>query len=222
MPICELAHPGVADARAVGYRQPIALPGHQKVEDNAVEVFGHARRIAISCYSVKQHIAIGRRDTATVKNRGINFVLADNLHRLMKAQKHTQATLGAAAGMGQTTVGLYLHPDRRKESVSAKPPSGKLADVERLATALKVELWELLMPPITMESREALESSASRLSLAALGIAHYFDLVVPKHQALQAKAYNVVKAAIDAIPVAPTIERAKGQDLILIQETPTE
>lgn len=76
----------------------------------------------------------------------INQVLADNLSRLMRERELTQMALAAKAGMGQTTVSLYLSPERRAAGKSGKEPSAKLSEVQRLADALGVELWRLLQP----------------------------------------------------------------------------
>lgn len=64
----------------------------------------------------------------------------------MEARGLTQAALAKRAGLGQTTVSLYLAPERRKPSKSGKAPSAKLSEVEALADALGVQLWELLKP----------------------------------------------------------------------------
>jgi hypothetical protein len=48
---------------------------------------------------------------------------------------------------GQTTISLYLSPDRRKPGKDGKAGSAKLTEVEMLARALEVEPWELLRPP---------------------------------------------------------------------------
>lgn len=47
---------------------------------------------------------------------------------------------------GQTTISLYLSPDRRKPGKDGKAGSAKLTEVEMLARALEVEPWELLRP----------------------------------------------------------------------------
>lgn len=78
--------------------------------------------------------------------RSINEVLAENLRHFMDEKKVSQAVLAMKAGIGQTTVSLYLNPKRRAAGKSGKEPSAKLAEVQRLADALTVELWELLRP----------------------------------------------------------------------------
>lgn len=85
--------------------------------------------------------------------KSINEILATNLDYFMKAKGLNQATLGSRADIGQTTISLYLKPKRRLEGKSGKEPSAKLAQVQRLADALEVELWELLRP-LTPVQRE--------------------------------------------------------------------
>lgn len=98
----------------------------------------------------------------------INQVLANNLARHMEDKELTQMALAGKAKMGQTTVSLYLNPDRRTPGKSGKEPSAKLAEVQRLADALGTELWQLLRPP---------GDPASSLSRAAQELAQAFDAV---------------------------------------------
>lgn len=83
---------------------------------------------------------------ATRDARSVNQVLADNLRYFMEEKGLTQAQMGTRAQMAQTTVSLYLNPHRRGTSKSGKEASAKIAEVQRLADALGVELWELLRP----------------------------------------------------------------------------
>lgn len=87
------------------------------------------------------------------QNKTLNQILAENLSYFMTKIGMTQAQLGRAADMGQTTVSLYLNPQRRLTGKSGKEPSAKLAEVQRLAKALQVEPWELLRP-LTQAQRE--------------------------------------------------------------------
>ncbi|RIQ53585.1 LexA family transcriptional regulator [Bordetella avium] len=81
-----------------------------------------------------------------MKKRSINDILAANLSRLMDKHGHKQASLAKLSGIGQTTISLYLNPDRRQPSKSGKLPSAKLSEVEVLAEVLGVSPWELLTP----------------------------------------------------------------------------
>ncbi|WP_429942000.1 XRE family transcriptional regulator [Achromobacter xylosoxidans] len=76
----------------------------------------------------------------------LNETLAANLARLMDRRGWTQAALAKQSGVGQTTISLYLNPERRQPSKSGKIPSAKLTEVESLANAVGVEPWELLKP----------------------------------------------------------------------------
>ena len=114
--------------------------------------------IAKLCYVVKQPIANNLHETVVMPKKPINEVLADNLKRLMAEHKQTQKSLSAATGVAQTTIGLYLSPDRRMRSASGKAPSAKLSEVELLATGLGVEVWELLQD----QSTAAAKSKSSR------------------------------------------------------------
>lgn len=72
----------------------------------------------------------------------------------MTAKSLTQKALAERSGVGQTTVSLYLNPQRRQPGKSGKVPSAKLSEVESLAGALDVEIWELLRD-FTPEQRTA-------------------------------------------------------------------
>lgn len=93
----------------------------------------------------------------------INQVLADNLRHFMAEREVKQVELARKAGMGQTTVSLYLNPQNRKAGKSGKQPSAKLADIESLANALGVQLWELLRP-LTDAEREFYRSMDALLA----------------------------------------------------------
>ena len=54
--------------------------------------------------------------------------------------------LAKLCGVGQTTISLYLNPERRNLGCEGKAGSAKLTEVERLATALGLEPWVLLCP----------------------------------------------------------------------------
>lgn len=119
------------------------------------------------CYVVKQHFASPIKQTLAMKKGSIRDVLAANLQYYMTKRGLTQSSLGDAASMGQTTVGLYLHPDRRKLSKSGKVAAPNLGQVEQLADALGVQLWELLRP-MTPSERDAYEQiEAAFLTLKA-------------------------------------------------------
>lgn len=78
-------------------------------------------------------------------------VLAQNLSRLMKEDRYrerlgTQDKLGTVAGVDQKTVSNCLKPGQRQPSAKGKTPSPTLANVEKIAAAFGLQVWELLMP----------------------------------------------------------------------------
>jgi len=84
----------------------------------------------------------------------LNQALAVNLAHHMHEQSLTQMALAKRCGVGQTTISLYLSPERRVSGKDGRPGSAKLTEVEMLAKALKVAPWELIRPFDTAE-REA-------------------------------------------------------------------
>jgi transcriptional regulator with XRE-family HTH domain len=125
----------------------------------------------------KQHFALpavkhGRMANDDPNQKPINAVLAENLKFFMDEKKIAQAALATKAGMGQTTVSLYLSPQRRATGKSGKEPSAKLAEVQRLADALGVELWELLRPltPTQRQFYRSVEAVVRETTKAAIRI----------------------------------------------------
>ena len=129
----------------------------------------HTPNLAKYCYFNKQHFASEPVETAVMARMPINDVLAENLAHFMEEKGLNQTTLGAKAGIGQTTVGVYLNPSRRKAGATGKAPSAKLSEVEQLATALEVEVWELLRPltPAARLAYSKIEAAFLALSGAA-------------------------------------------------------
>lgn len=101
-----------------------------------------------------------------MEEKPINDVLAANLAHFMGERKLTQMALAAKTGMGQTTVGLYLHPERRKISATGKVPSAKLSEVDAIARVLGVEIWQLLRPltPSQRIAYKAIEEAFAALN----------------------------------------------------------
>lgn len=125
-----------------------------------------ASMIATNCYFTKQQIATDVRDIDFMVEKEINQVLADNLAHFMNERKITQMDLAKKVGMGQTTVSLYLHPERRKISSTGKVPSAKLSDVAAIAACLDIEIWQLLRPltPAQRKAYEAIEQAFAALN----------------------------------------------------------
>lgn len=77
----------------------------------------------------------------------INQVLAENLALFMRdGPLKTQAALAHKAALSQRTIGNYLSPQLRVAGSRGKAPSTKLAELERIADALQIEVWQLLRP----------------------------------------------------------------------------
>ena len=129
--------------------------------------------------------------TATMNQSPLNQALADNLARLMDMKGLKQMALAKKCGVAQTTISLYLNPDRRKPGKDGKPGSAKLTEVEMLASALGVESWELLRP-MTGAQREV------------------YERIEAAYRALQPKQPENIAAPIDpTYKVAPKRKRER-------------
>jgi transcriptional regulator with XRE-family HTH domain len=84
------------------------------------------------------------RETASIDTRLDR--LAKNLTRRMEASGMTEFALANASGISARTVGNFLRPGNRKskQGTSRSFPSGTIANLFKIATALDVEAWELL------------------------------------------------------------------------------
>jgi len=78
----------------------------------------------------------------------VNEILAENLSRLMDERGIKQLGLAKQSGVAQTTVSLYLNPERRQPGKTGKIPSAKLTEVEKLAQVFDIPVWELLQPAL--------------------------------------------------------------------------
>lgn len=114
-------------------------------------------RIATDCYLSKQPIATRPENSASMKNAPITQTLAANLAYFMSEKHVTQQDLAKKSGVGQTTISLYLNPESRNATATGQAPSPVLARVAALASALDVELWELLRP-LTPTQRDLVKS----------------------------------------------------------------
>jgi transcriptional regulator with XRE-family HTH domain len=117
------------------------------------------RTLAKICYSRKQHFAHGHADSLVMADSRIVNVFAQCLRYHMTTLNITQAELAKRSGIGQTTISLYLRPRARGDTVSGKAGSPTLANVEALADALGVEVWELLRM-VTPAERELMRAVA--------------------------------------------------------------
>lgn len=107
------------------------------------------------CYTRKQPIATGVwHALGMYENLPINEVLASNLAFYMaETGIVSQPALAARSGISQRTISNYLHPTRRAAGSRGKPGSAKLTELERIAKALGVEVWQLLRPGSPQELR---------------------------------------------------------------------
>lgn len=75
--------------------------------------------------------------------KDINEVVADNLAYWMKQSELTQQVLAEKAGVSQKTISNYLNPKQRTEGARGKPGSPKLYELDQIAKALHIEVWQL-------------------------------------------------------------------------------
>ncbi len=78
----------------------------------------------------------------------INETLAENIAHwmAMTPELGTQAKLAAKCGVDQKTISNYLNPQQRSVGSTGRPGSAKLGEVEKIAGAFGLEVWELLKP----------------------------------------------------------------------------
>jgi transcriptional regulator with XRE-family HTH domain len=79
--------------------------------------------------------------------KSVNAVLADNLRYWMgQSGISSQEQLAAKSGVSQRTISNYLNPENRQESATGKEPSAKLTELDKIAGALGVGVWDLVRP----------------------------------------------------------------------------
>lgn len=113
--------------------------------------------IAKNCYASKQHIAIWRRQHRWMDRPTISESVAVNLRHFITQAKLTEKGLAALSGVAQTTIGLYLNPERRKDTTKGVPPSPTLEKLQMLADSLGIEAWELIRP-LTQAKRDLIKN----------------------------------------------------------------
>lgn len=144
MTVVELRQPRVADAGMLGDVLPVALSPDEQGADLKIEWRFHAPRLAKICSTGKQLFTDEHAQTRGM-GKSINIVLAENLEHFMRKRNiDSQQALAEKSGVAQRTISNYLNPDRRQVSKSGKEPSAKLTEVEQIARALDVEVWDLL------------------------------------------------------------------------------
>ena len=134
-----------------------------------------AASIAKFCATSKQHFAPLTKDSQGMAGDSIVFVVARALEWHMREAKLTETALGKRAGVSPRTVANFLRPEKREISASGKVPSGKLTELEMIATALGVSFVDLVtdMTPEARERRRrehlALELLSGKAPLPAAG-----------------------------------------------------
>lgn len=94
----------------------------------------------------KQHFANEGPQTWLMDVSPANRTLAENLRYYMEKAGLKQQGLAAKSGVKQTTISLYLRPEARIPGKDGKAGSAKLTEVEQLADAFGIAVWELLRP----------------------------------------------------------------------------
>jgi transcriptional regulator with XRE-family HTH domain len=84
--------------------------------------------------------------------KSVNEVLAENLRYWMEQANMTaQGDLAEKSGVSQRTISNYLNPGNRQESASGKEPSAKLTELQKIAVALGIGVWDLVRPMTPQE-----------------------------------------------------------------------
>jgi transcriptional regulator with XRE-family HTH domain len=102
--------------------------------------------IAKFCATNKQHFAPARRKTCRMVKKSVAEVVSEALrfHMGRATPPITEKALGARAGVSPRTVANFLRPATRAPSASGKQPSGKLTELEMIATALGISIADLV------------------------------------------------------------------------------
>ncbi len=119
--------------------------------------------------NVKEHFPYWAGHPRAMSGKTINQVVADNLRYWMAQAKMTQAALAEKAGVDQKTISNYLNPEQRTEGSRGKEPSARLSELDKVARALRVELWQLTRSMSARERAmyEAIERAYSELRASA-------------------------------------------------------
>lgn len=165
----ELGKPRMADLRPVCDGLPVT-PTALQLNPYLFAVDGFAHRAILVKYSLesKEHFTNSLRHSQRVA-KSINLVVAENLAHWMNNAGIKQAALAEKAGVSQKTVSNFLNPGQRTETTSGKEPSAKLSELERIAKALAIEVWQLTreIPENEREMYEAFEKAYAKLKESA-------------------------------------------------------
>lgn len=124
---------------------PLAAPLLQHGPHGKVKRLVHTPILGKFSSDGKEHFTkrLGHAQPMSEKD-SINQVLAENLAHWMGERKLTQNALAEKAGVSQKTISNYLNPEQRVDGAKGKEPSAKLTELNRIAGALGVGVWELV------------------------------------------------------------------------------
>lgn len=161
----ELGKPGMADLGPVGYVLPITPAGLQDALDLLVQGFVHSPILVKDSWQVKEQITRRLRHPRDMPEKSINEVVAENLAYWMGQAGMSQTALAEKAGVSQKTISNYLNPGQRTEGSTGKQPSAKLTELDRIARALSVQVWQLTREMSERERKlyEAIEKAYNDL-----------------------------------------------------------
>lgn len=138
----------MAHSCALRDAQPVALSVLKQATDFGVERF-HAPSLVKDSLESKEHITktVGHPRPVAEKPLPINEVVAQNLAYWMgqwdDGKGISQAALAERAHVSQKTISNYLNPSQRDTGAMGKPPSAKLAELDAIANALHISVWQL-------------------------------------------------------------------------------
>lgn len=158
MPVCE----------AIACHSPFRAPSNLRTSVSSA--FSIPRKLAKLCSDGKQHFAhvCGHSRRMPEKTgKSINQVVAENLaHWMEQAGFTSQQALADKSGVSQRTIANYLKPGLRDDTSSGKEPSAKVTELQKLADALHIEVWQLMraMTPQEREFYAHIEEAYKRLA----------------------------------------------------------
>lgn len=164
----EFGEPRMAHPRMAANLRPVAAVLVKEALDLGIK-FGAHSRIVTYYWNVQEHIPTEPLHARPVAEKDINAVVAENLRHWMDKAQVTQAHLAGLAGVSQKTISNYLNPTQRIEGSSGKQGSPKLYELDLIARALGIEVWQLArsMTPMERTVYEAIEKAYRDLLASA-------------------------------------------------------
>jgi transcriptional regulator with XRE-family HTH domain len=136
----------MTDLCAFTHARPVAASGLQEGLDFSVEIGRHSGILVKDSFRSKEHFPSRPLHARPVAVKDINQVVADNLQHWMEQRKPsawTQTELAEKAGVAQKTISNYLNPEQRAMGAKGKQGSPKLFELDLIARALGIEVWQL-------------------------------------------------------------------------------